>query len=63
VGEPLSSTSDEQDDENDQQDRAQSAADIRASEIEAAATEEDYQNDKQQYQVHGFVPPMIGRRS
>jgi hypothetical protein len=55
------STSDEQDDQDDQQDRAQSAADIRATDIKSAATEHDYKYDKQEYQVHGFEPPMIER--
>ena len=49
-------SSDEQDDEDDPKDRAESAADIGAADVEAAAAKHDHKNDDQEYQVHELRP-------
>jgi hypothetical protein len=50
------STSHEQNDQNDQQDGAKTAADIGAAKIEAAAAKHDQEDNNKQYQVHEFAP-------
>jgi hypothetical protein len=42
----------QQDDQDDQEDGAKTATDIRATVIKAAATEQDQQNYDEEYQVH-----------
>lgn len=52
----LALSSNQQNDKDDQKDRAEPAADVWATEVEAAAAEQNDENDEKEYQVHGLRP-------
>src|ERR1700722_10957472 len=50
------STSHQQDDQHDQQDGAETAADIRTAVVEAAAAKQNHKNDNKEDEVHEVAP-------
>jgi hypothetical protein len=50
------STSHQQYNQNDQQDRAETAADIRTAVIESATAKQNHQNDNKEDEVHESAP-------
>jgi hypothetical protein len=54
---PRRSTSDQQDNQHDQQNGAETTADIRATVVEAATTEQQKKNNNKDDKVHAVSPP------
>jgi hypothetical protein len=50
------STSHQQDNQNDQQDCAETATDIRPTVVEAAAAKQDHEKDNKEDEVHAVAP-------